>query len=211
MSGQLTKTHLRQQFLQERRSLSKAIWREKSSMICKNIENLRQFQEAKTILAYFSSRQEPDLSNLFLSYLPDKNLVTAEQLSPHKSSGLKGLEVRQWGFPRCQGQSLVWHRWQATNPLQKGSYGIPEPLPQAPSIPAAEVDLILVPALACDRSGYRLGYGGGFYDRMLSESEWANILKIGIVFDFAYLPQLPVDSWDRPVDAVCTDSRCEFF
>lgn len=69
-----------------------------------------------------------------------------------------------------------------------------------------DVDLILVPAVACDRHGYRLGYGGGFYDRMLSLNEWTTPPTVGIVFDFAYLPQLPIDRWDKPLQAVCTET-----
>ncbi|NES71751.1 MAG: 5-formyltetrahydrofolate cyclo-ligase, partial [Okeania sp. SIO2D1] len=54
--------------------------------------------------------------------------------------------------------------------------------------------------------GYRLGYGSGFYDRMLSSEEWASKPTIGIVFEFGYLQQLPIDSWDRPLNAVCTEN-----
>lgn len=70
---------------------------------------------------------------------------------------------------------------------------------------ASDVDLILVPAVACDRQGYRLGYGGGFYDRLFSTPAWAAKPKIGVIFDFAHLPELPIDSWDYPLTGVCTD------
>lgn len=181
MSSQLTKKQLRCNLLQMRCSLSPAIWQEKSDLICKNLQNLPQFQQAKTILAYFSFRQEPNLSILF-------NLP------------------RKWGFSRCVDKSLVWHLWQPEKTLETGIYGIPEPTADSPLITIAEVDLILLPAVAFDHQGYRLGYGGGFYDRMLSFPEWKNIPKIGIIFDFAYLPQLPVDAWDQTVDGVCTES-----
>ncbi|HEY9652178.1 MAG TPA: 5-formyltetrahydrofolate cyclo-ligase, partial [Coleofasciculaceae cyanobacterium] len=75
----------------------------------------------------------------------------------------------------------------------------------APRLEQAEVDLILVPAVACDRRGYRLGYGGGFYDRMLSSAEWGSKPTIGIVFEFAYLPRLPIEPWDKPLHAICTN------
>ncbi len=90
--------------------------------------------------------------------------------------------------------------------MQKGTYGILEPHFANQKLEPADVDLILVPAVACDRQGYRLGYGGGFYDRMLSAAEWAAKPTIGIVFEFAYLPQLPIDVWDKSLQAVCTET-----
>ncbi|ACK73061.1 5-formyltetrahydrofolate cyclo-ligase [Gloeothece citriformis PCC 7424] len=185
MKSQFTKAQLRKQLLQTRRSLPQTIWQEKSDKICDNLQSLPLFIQAKTVLAYISFRQEPNLSPLFsLNY--------------------------QWGFPRCVEKSLVWHLWQFGDPLQLGIYGIQEPLANAPQINPTEVDLILVPAVACDRWGYRLGYGGGFYDRMLGFPQWQNIPKIGIVFDFAFLPQLPVDPWDLPLNGVCTETECFF-
>jgi len=68
-----------------------------------------------------------------------------------------------------------------------------------------QVDLLLVPAVACDRRGYRLGYGGGFYDRLLSQPEWQQKPAIGIIFDFARLPTLPFDPWDQPLTSICTE------
>lgn len=180
MAPQLNKTQLRQMLLQKRRSLPKEVWREKSACLCRQLQSFPLFMEAKTILAYFSFRQEPDLSSLFTG-------------------------DRRWGFPRCVGQSLAWHLWHPETSLQIGNYGIQEPLPDAPMILPTEVDLILVPTVACDRRGYRLGYGGGFYDRLLNSPEWSKITTIGIVFDFAYLPHLPIDPWDIQLDYIATE------
>ena len=159
-------------------------WRKKSDRFPCHLQTSPLFASAQTILAYFSFRQEPDLSPLFTD------------------------TDRRWGFPRCVGDSLSWHIWSPkdTQLLQRGAYGILEPHPNAPTVEPAEVDLILVPAVACDYQGYRLGYGGGYYDRMLSSSEWALKPTIGIVFELAYLPQLPIDSWDKPMQAVCTET-----
>jgi 5-formyltetrahydrofolate cyclo-ligase len=181
MAQQLNKTQLRQMLLQKRRSLPKEVWREKSDRLCRQLQSFRLFIEAKTILAYFSFRQEPDLSPLF-------------------------TDNRRWGFPRCVGQSLAWHLWHQETSLQIGNYGIQEPLPDAPIVAPTEVDLMLVPTVACDRQGYRLGYGGGFYDRLFDSPEWSKIPKIGIVFDFAYLPELPIDSWDIQLDYIATET-----
>lgn len=176
----LNKPELRRMLVEKRRSLPEKIWREQSNLICDRLQSLPVFREARTILAYFSFHQEPDLGPLFSS-------------------------DRQWGFSRCVGKSLIWHFWEPGDKLQIGAYGIKEPSTDAPLVPAEEVDLVLVPAVACDYQGYRLGYGGGFYDQMLSSPQWINKSTIGIIFDFAYLPQLPVDSWDIKLHHICTN------
>ena len=176
----MEKSQLRQSLLKTRQSMPVEEWREKCDRICTHLQSAPLFTPAQTILAYFSFRQEPDLSQL----VDDK---------------------RRWGFPRCVGDSLFWHIWKPGEPLTKGNYGILEPHPDLPTLNAHEVDLILVPSVACDRRGYRLGYGGGYYDRLLSSPEWASKPTIGIVFEFAYLPQLPVEEWDIQLNGVCTE------
>jgi len=180
----LTKTELRRSLLNTRKSLSAPEWREKSDRLCNHLHNSPLFTQAKTILAYFSFRQEPDLSPLFVT-------------------------PRKWGFPRCVGSYLSWHIWQPGDALHTGAYGILEPLPDAPKIDHSEVDLILVPAVGCDVRGYRLGYGGGYYDRMLSLPEWESKVAIATIFEFALLAQLPDDSWDKPLHGICTESGLE--
>lgn len=182
--SQLDKSALRRKILQQRQSLSILEWQTKSHSICDRLKASALFQEAKTVLAYFSFRQEADLSALFNL---DKN----------------------WAFPSCVGKSLVWHLWHPGDDLQVGRYGIKEPLSTATVISASAADLILVPTVACDRLGYRLGYGGGFYDRLLSQ--YSTIPNIGIVFDLAYLDRLPKDNWDVQLDSICTEKSLEFY
>ncbi|MFM6253045.1 MAG: 5-formyltetrahydrofolate cyclo-ligase, partial [Dolichospermum sp.] len=96
--------------------------------------------------------------------------------------------------------------WQPHDTIHTGAYGIKEPHHEAPIIEIEEVDLILVPCVGCDVQGYRLGYGGGYYDRLLNSPGWDRKLTMGVVFDFAYLSQLPVDSWDKPLERVITEN-----
>jgi 5-formyltetrahydrofolate cyclo-ligase len=177
------KVQLRSCLLQTRAALSLIERRQKSDDICSHLTDSQLLTNAKTILAYFSFRTEPDLSSLFY----DSNY--------------------RWGFPRCVGKTMSWHFWKPGDSTNTGAYGITEPNSDAPIIEPNEVDLILVPCVACDHRGYRLGYGGGYYDRMLSKTEWQSIPTIGIVFEFAYLPQLPIESWDKPLQNICTENK----
>jgi 5-formyltetrahydrofolate cyclo-ligase len=172
---------LRRHLLQQRQALPIELWKSQSDLICHHLANWPQFMAARTILAYQSCRQEPTLDYLFTH--------------AHK----------QWGLPRCVGTDLLWHRWQPFEPLLKGAYGILEPSPELPQIEPTSVDLMLVPAVAIDAGGYRLGYGGGYYDRLRADPRWRKIPTIGIVFDFADVETLPLESWDLPLDGVCTE------
>lgn len=181
MSQSSQKAELRRSLLNIRQSLDFEVWRKNSDRLCAHLQNSPVFAQSRTILAYLSTRQEPDLSPLFTS-------------------------SQRWGLPRCVGKSLCWHLWSPGLSLQPSKFGILEPLPDTPTLDAHEIDLILVPAVACDRLGYRLGYGGGFYDRLLSSPTWAQKPTLGIVFEFAYVPKLPIDAWDRPLTGVCTEA-----
>jgi len=179
------KKRLRKRLLQTRQALSDQQWQAKSDALCQQLrhylDNSPLVSPGRTILSYFYFRNEPNLDPLF------------------------ELHHYRWGVPRCVDNELHWHFWQPGDDLVKGAFGIREPLEKAPTCPPESVDLIFVPAVACDYRGYRLGYGGGFYDRLFHEPQWQAIPKIGIIFDLAFIPEVPVDSWDIPLDGVCTD------
>lgn len=178
----MEKAELRRSLLKTRQSMTIEEWQQKSDRIISHLQSSPLFTQAKTILAYFSFRFEPDLSSLL------------------------NCDRYRWGISRCMEKTLTWHLWKPGDPIQTGAYGISEPLPNTPTLSPDEIDLILVPAVACDYQGYRLGYGGGYYDRLLSSPTWASKPTIGIVFEFAYLPQLPTNSWDIPMHGVCTET-----
>ncbi|HIK44954.1 MAG TPA: 5-formyltetrahydrofolate cyclo-ligase [Leptolyngbyaceae cyanobacterium M65_K2018_010] len=177
------KADLRKRLLKARQSIPAQVWRQKSDRICDHLRAWDYFHHCRVILAYTSFRQEPDLSPLIRHHT-------------------------HWGLPRCVGKAMHWHYWspQSQWPLQKGPHGVLEPHPNSPLVDLNQVDLILVPALACDVRGYRLGYGAGFYDRMLSQAQWRQVPAIGIVFEYARLPNLPRDGWDQPMQGICSES-----
>jgi 5-formyltetrahydrofolate cyclo-ligase len=177
-----TKKQLRQALLNQRRQISHEIWQKKSQALCDRLTNWQIFQQAQNILTFSSFRQEPDLTNLWQSF-------------PHKN----------WGFSRCIEKNLIWHQVAIAdfeNNMRSGAFGILEPNHDLPLMDLANIDLILIPAVACDRQGYRLGYGGGFYDRWLPSSTG---FKTGIIFDEFYLDALPHDIWDVRLEAIVSE------
>ncbi|HEY9825591.1 MAG TPA: 5-formyltetrahydrofolate cyclo-ligase [Stenomitos sp.] len=185
-SAAAAKQALRHQLIAQRQSLDPTIWETKNNQICQHLQQSDWFRQAHCILVYQSTRKEPDLSALWQ----------------------QDRTTHLWGLPRCDGTDLLWHQWQPDQPhqLQRGRFGILEPLPTLPQLKPEQVDLILVPAVACDRQGYRLGYGGGFYDRLLSQPEWGHIKTVGILYDFAYVERLNIEAWDCALQAVCTET-----
>jgi len=184
------KRHLRRQFLAQRLALDPQVWRDRSGAICDRLMQLEILEQATTILAYVSHRQEPDPLPLMAS---------------------PWGQTKIWGLPSCEGTRLIWHQWGTGEPLVSGAFGIREPLPDAPLIDRDRVDAILVPLVAGDRAGYRLGYGGGFYDRLLADPNWRRPPAIGLAFDFALVDHLPRESWDQPLQGIVTETQALWF
>jgi 5-formyltetrahydrofolate cyclo-ligase len=98
---------------------------------------------------------------------------------------------------------LVFRAWAAGDPLMAGGFGISVPLPGQPEL---EPELVLVPLLAFDARGYRLGYGGGFYDRTLARLRArARVVAIGIGFAGQEIDAVPNDATDQRLDWIVTE------
>jgi 5-formyltetrahydrofolate cyclo-ligase len=89
--------------------------------------------------------------------------------------------------------------------LRPGNYGIREPDPaRCQEVGPAEIDATLVPGLAWDRRGTRLGRGAGYYDRMFARPDWRGF-RCGIFFALQEMEEIPADPWDQPLQAVVTE------
>lgn len=100
---------------------------------------------------------------------------------------------------------LEFRRISSFSQTCPGYYGIQEPDPrQTGRVFVQAIELLIVPGLAFDCYGYRLGYGGGFYDRLLEASYFQTV---SLAFDIQLLPRLPVEPFDRPVDLVITETK----
>jgi len=102
-----------------------------------------------------------------------------------------------------KGQPLLFRRWEPATDLVRGSFRVMTPPPSAPEIIPR---LLLVPLLAFDRTGYRLGYGGGFYDRTIAKLRaTAEALAVGVTFAALEVPAVPRDDTDQPLDWIVTE------
>jgi 5-formyltetrahydrofolate cyclo-ligase len=110
--------------------------------------------------------------------------------------------------PKVEGEELRFYRVRdAKGPWEKGPFGIREPASWEPvggdlgpgDFPA----LIVLPGIAFDRAGRRLGHGKGFYDRFLATAP-GSCLRVGFCAAFQVAPEIPLESWDQRVDALCT-------
>jgi 5-formyltetrahydrofolate cyclo-ligase len=101
-----------------------------------------------------------------------------------------------------KGLPLVFRAWSPGEPLAETTWGIREPLPEAPVL---DPDIVLGPLLAFDERGYRLGYGGGFYDRTLARLRALKpIVSIGIAFDEQKVDAVPHVDYDERLDWILT-------
>lgn len=112
-------------------------------------------------------------------------------------------------YPRVAGSLLEFAEVQSPADLRVGAFGILEPATAARASHAG-IDVLVVPGIAFDQAGHRLGYGRGFYDRVLA-SCGRHTLCVGLAYDFQVLEKLPVEPHDRALAAVMTETRTLWF
>lgn len=105
---------------------------------------------------------------------------------------------------------LVFRRWRPGDPLLPGDHGTRAPSPEAPLCRPA---IVLVPLLAFDGAGRRLGYGGGYYDRTLAalRSEGGGVVAVGVAFSAQEAQDLPEDEFDQRLDWIVTEKEARRF
>jgi len=100
-------------------------------------------------------------------------------------------------------QPLIFRKWQPGDNTEPGAWNIPVPLQSAEPV---EPDIMLVPLLAFDRRGFRLGYGGGFYDRTISKYRLSKaVITIGVAYAAQEIDQVPINQYDQQLDWVLTE------
>ncbi|MFN3345279.1 MAG: 5-formyltetrahydrofolate cyclo-ligase [Chloroherpetonaceae bacterium] len=180
------KKRLRKTMKALRSALPKEDWQERSARIVQNLKALEKFQSAKVIHAFISDekRQEVNLIPLleWIISTPKKLLV-----------------------PVIERNEIISVELTSLNDLAPHTFGVLEPTERVPSLLEQEIDLVLVPLLAVDKRGNRLGYGKGYYDRFFKRLS-PSTFKLGVAFEFQVLDEVPTTESDVRLDAVMTEN-----
>ena len=156
------------------------------NMVFDFVTQLPEFHTAKTISSFVSFGDEISMMRIN-SYI----------LSLNKTLVLPYID--------SQTKTMLFYKVEILSELIQNTFGILEPNPAMHMlVDYKTIDCVLTPGVAFDAHGYRLGYGGGFYDRFFSQIE-KTIPKIGIAFELQRVATLPVESYDYPIHKLITE------
>ncbi len=149
------------------------------------IKNSNLYKSSKVIFIYVSFGSEVD-THLFIKEALEEGKVIAVPYVISLKEGMCAIAIR------------------SLSELKPGKYGILEPVNIQEIIPPEELDLVLLPGLAFDLSGGRLGYGGGFYDRFLRKLK-PSALKVALAYSMQICDSVPTEPWDEAIDGILTE------
>jgi 5-formyltetrahydrofolate cyclo-ligase len=150
-----------------------------SAEIVSRIEASPQFRNAGVVALYRSLPDEVHLEELLRRWVGVKRLAL-----PHTASG-----------------AMFFREYTGEDNLVTGEFGIEEPS-EGEVISPQDIDLMIVPGVAFDRGGHRLGRGGGYYDRFLSQLSTADIYKMGVCFPYQMVDNVPIEPHDVVMDEI---------
>jgi 5-formyltetrahydrofolate cyclo-ligase len=186
----MDKDTLRRQILADRKILPEAERQAKQQQIFLRLLSVPGVQTAQTILLYLDFRGEVETSEI-LAWGWQTGKTMAVPLTLKESRRIIPVQIRSHAD------------------IQPGSYGIREPKPEIAekgTLPAPTIDIVIVPGVAFDRRGVRLGYGGGYYDRFLPMLR-SDTVKIGLAFELQMVERVPVEEHDVRLNYVVTEQR----
>lgn len=198
MAVQPGKGELRKQAEAARASLTAAERAERSSRMCEAavrlLERRRSDAAGKTfvLFGYIPFRTEPEVTPVLQWCWERNGIVLAPKVSRERNQ-------------------MSLHAIRGFHDLEPGKWGIREPAPSVPPwTQLSVIDAMLVPGLAFDRQGGRLGYGGGYYDAFVRACRAAagrEPFKLALAFEAQLVPDVPMDAHDFRVDAIVTEKR----
>lgn len=186
----MNKNNLRDKFMSKRENLKNKIIVDKSKRIISNFLMTDFYKNNNKIFIYVSYKNEVITHDLIKKMLKDKKEVYVPNPNP---------ETKQM-------EAVLIKRF---DDLTEGTYGILEPTNSSFKLEPYFLDLIIVPGLVFSHKGFRIGYGGGFYDRFLARAETkkSGPLKISFVYKEFIIDEIPIDQYDLPVDYIITEEK----
>lgn len=183
----LSKSELRSVAEDSRASLDEQKKNIMDENIFKRLIDHDLFKEAKSIFIYVSFGGEVDTHRIIKYALEKEKEVYVPKIFS-KSDGIQLLKLDDLAS------------------LAPGYYGILEPPASSERVTIADIDLIIMPGLAFDMRGGRVGYGGGFYDKLLTDNI-TTVNKIALAYEFQIFDRVPSDKWDEKVDIIITEEN----
>lgn len=174
----MDKKELRRMIREKKRAMSEQQINDASARLAEKFFKTEYYQHAKTIYGYLPYNQEV-------------------RTVPMLQQALR--EGKQVAVPKVYGDEMRFILIKDLSAIAPGYAGIPEPIADAP-VAEDKTALVLMPGLAFDPNGHRVGYGGGFYDRFLEDEP--NHPTVALCYDFQMLPKIETEEHDIPVDCV---------
>ena len=169
--------------LERRNKLNSLEIAKRSKSIQEFAINSKEFRQAKVVGTYFAFGSE----------------VTTELIIEQAKTLVKKIAL-----PRVEEDKITFYELSSIKSLIRGRFGIMEP---PPYMQINEIDILVVPGIAFDKTGCRLGYGKGYYDRLLSGKR---TFSIGLAYSFQLLENLPYDRYDKRLDAIASEDGLHY-
>ena len=181
----MTKPDLKRSLRSERVQMSERVVREKSLRIYHRLIDMPAYQLARCIACYVSIKNEVDTKTVI-----QKAIDSGKQV---------GVPVTR------EDGDMDFQAIAGLSDLRPVHYGLREPVPDSKKVLLPHtIDLILVPGIAFDRSGHRIGSGGGYYDRFLARTE---VIRIGLSYGFQIIDRVPAEPHDEKMDLIITENE----
>jgi 5-formyltetrahydrofolate cyclo-ligase len=169
--------------IEERNRLNASEITKRSKVVQELVINSKKFHLSKVVGAYFAFGSEARTDIII------------------ERGGMLGKKI---ALPRVIEDEIIFYELSSSKELIRGAFGIMEPPPHNR---VNTIDLLIVPGIAFDKKGYRLGYGKGYYDRLLSGKR---IFSIGLAYSFQLLENLPHDRNDKRLDAIASEDGIHY-
>ena len=175
--------------LARRNSFQRALLDYLSSKISQSLFRLRELESAKTVSTYMSTGSEVR-TGAILAWCLDQGKRVIIPVTDRANRRLIFSEITA-----------------PDRELEPGTFGILEPKPEfLRPVPLEEAQVVLVPGIAWNLQGYRIGYGGGYYDRTINSIR-SHVLTIGLAYEFQIINEIPTTRYDRAVHKIVTERR----